>query len=140
MVDRGPGYRSVIGKDLGFTRDNELLLRGTPIGGGTGSADLPNVRKVTAAGAVTVDADDDDIVFIKKTVGGATTVNLPASEDREGGRFIKIVDGKLDCLTNNITITPAMGETIVGLSTYVLRVNGGSVTLWASPDEDGWYI
>jgi hypothetical protein len=98
----------------------------------------PNERNVTAAGAVTVDAVSDDTIFINKTVGAATTVNLPAAATRSGA--IKIVDGKLDAATNNITITPNGAETIMGLSTYVIRFNGGSVSLSPRPDGAGWYV
>ena len=98
------------------------------------------VREVTAAGDVTVDEEDDDIIFINKTVGEATGVTLPASADRNPSRPIKIVDGKLDSSTNAITITPDGSETIVGLTEYVINFDGGSVELWPRPDETGWYI
>ena len=106
-----------------------------------GAPTARNVRKVTAAGAVTVDADTDDIIVIKKTVGEATTVNLPAAADRDPSRPIKIVDGKGDADTNPITIDPNGSETVaVVLTSYVINFQGGSVDLWPNPDEDGWYI
>ena len=98
------------------------------------------IRVVTAAGAVTVDADTDDIVVIKKTVAAATTVNLPSAANRDDARPVKIVDGKLDAATNNITITPSGVETIVGLTTYVINFDAGSIELWPLPDGTAWYI
>lgn len=97
-------------------------------------------RLVTAAGAVTVDADDDDIVEIKKTVGAATTVQLPLSSARTTGRSIKIVDGKGDASSNALTITPAGADTIVGLTTYVINFDRGSVEMLPNFNGDGWLI
>lgn len=90
------------------------------------------VRTVTAAGAVTMAASTDYIVVVNKTVGAATTVNLPASPST--GQYFIIKDGKGDAATNNITVTPAAGN-IDGSSSYVMNVNfqsasfvyGGSV-------------
>lgn len=83
------------------------------------------IRVVTAAGAVTVSATTDYIVVVNKTVGAATAVNLPAGVT--GQEFV-IKDGKLDAATNNITLTPAAGN-IDGAATYVMNVNGQSVTI-----------
>lgn len=107
---------------------------------GLGLQPIRAVRVVTAAGDVTVDSSTDDIVIVKKTSGAATGVTLPSAGDRSQYRPIKIVDGKLDAATNNITITPSGAETIVGLSTYVISFDGGSVELWPLPDGTAWYI
>jgi hypothetical protein len=81
-------------------------------------------RVVTAAGAVTVGATDD-VVIVNKTVGAATTVNLPAGVTKR--RYI-IKDGKGDAAANNITITPAAG-TIDGAATLVINTNYGRATI-----------
>lgn len=128
-------YRSIYGEVLGIDQ-SDVLLRGVPIGGG--SASYPDTRVVTAAGSVTVDEDTDDHILLNKTIGAATTVNLPAAATRTEGRHIKIVDIKGDAASNNITITPDGAETIVGLSTWVIANNYGSVTLW--PMSGGWYV
>lgn len=96
-------------------------------------------RTVTAAGAVTVDADDADDILIAKTVGAATTVNLPLSGSRT--RSVKIVDAKGDANTNNITIIPQAGEKIYGIVNYqpIIRSNGGSLQLNPKHDGTGWY-
>jgi trimeric autotransporter adhesin len=83
-------------------------------------------RTITASGAVTVSATTDYYICINKTVGGATTVNLPASPNT--GQIFLIKDCKGDAGTNNITITPASG-TIDGASTYVMGMNYQAVGL-----------
>ena len=85
---------------------------------------LNPVRVVTAAGAVTVSATDS-IVVVNKTVGAATTVNLPAGVT---GRVYTIKDGAGDALLNNITLTPVAG-TIDGASTYPMNLNYQAVTV-----------
>lgn len=79
-------------------------------------------RVVTAAGAVTV-AKTDHVVFVNKTSGAATTVNLPSSP--RTGMSIIVKDMKGDAATNNITVTPAAGN-IDGSSTAVINTNYGS--------------
>lgn len=79
-------------------------------------------RVVTAAGAVTV-ATTDYIVVVNKTVGAATTLNLPACTANL--QFV-IKDGKGDAYANPIAITPAAG-TIDGASSYSLNVGYGAV-------------
>lgn len=66
----------------------------------TGSSAKP--REVAASGAVTV-SHLDDIIIVNKTVGAATTVNLPSIPLK--GRVYTIKDGKGDANANNITIT-----------------------------------
>lgn len=98
----------------------------------------PTERTVTAAGAVTVAADDVDIIIIQKTVGAATTVNLPAAADRTTP--IEIVDGKGDAATNNITMVPDSGDTIFATVDYhaIIDSNGGTLRLRPRKDGTGW--
>lgn len=72
----------------------------------TGSSAKPRV--VTAAGAVTV-SNLDDIILVNKTVGAATTANLP--EIALKGRVYTIKDAKGDANSNNITLTQAVTVT-----------------------------
>lgn len=90
-------------------------------------------RTVTAAGAITVTADDE-IIIVNKTVGAATTVNVDWSTQ---AKPLTIVDGKGDAAINNITIVPAPGQTQFASVNYqvVIDGNGGQVTL--TPLEDG---
>ena len=85
---------------------------------------IAKTRVHTAAGAVTV-AADDCIIVVNKTSGAATTVNLPSSPAT--GRVVVIKDGKADANTNNITLTPASGN-IDGAATFVINVNRASIT------------
>lgn len=95
-------------------------------------------RVVTASGAVTISADDVDIIIIKKTVGAATAVTLPSAADRT--RPIRIVDGKGDASTNNITVSPQSGETAFATTDYqyVIDQNGGDKTFTPLNDGTGW--
>jgi hypothetical protein len=95
-------------------------------------------RVITAAGGVTVDAEDDDIVVIKKTVGEATAVTLPLS--LAALRPMTIKDGNGDSDTYNITITPNGAETIDGLSSVTLNFAYQAVTLYPYPDGSGWFL
>lgn len=85
---------------------------------------LKGTRVVTAAGAVTVTATDETVI-VNKTVGAATTVNLPAGVT---GRTYTIKDGKGDANVNNITITPAAGN-IDGAATLVINTARGRATI-----------
>lgn len=111
---------AVFYRATGLTNSDWVALDGS--GGLDGSEIL---RVVTAAGAVTV-TGTDFVIVIKKTSGAATTVNLPASPTV--GQTFVIKDGKGDCGTNNITITPNAG-TIDGASTAVMQTNYQSATI-----------
>jgi hypothetical protein len=71
-------------------------------------------------------ATTDYVVEVNKTVGAATTVNLPATPTT--GTNFYILDGKGDANTNNITITPASGN-INGSTTYVINLAKGCVEI-----------
>ena len=97
---------------------------------GTVSNTLANwtgFRVVTAAGAVTA-ATTDHMVEVNKTVGAATTVNMPACNSNAGLQLI-IIDGKGDANVNNITLTPSAG-TINRQTTFVMNISGQSETVW----------
>lgn len=93
-------------------------------------------RVHTVAGAVTVSADDVDIIVVKKSVGAATTVNLPSAAVRT--KPVRIVDGKYDAAANNITIDADGSETIMGALTYIIDSNGASILLTPLADGTGW--
>lgn len=121
----------------------EVILRYEAIGLNAESDSIASrsKREVTAAGDVTVVADDADVILINKTVGAPTNVLLPHSALRS--RNIRIVDRKYDAATNNITITSAGSTspstaTIMGAASYVIDTNGGSLELSPLPDGSGW--
>jgi hypothetical protein len=119
----------------------EQILRYEAIGLNSESDSISSLteREVTAAGAVTVDAEDADVILINKTVGAATTVNLPLSAART--RPVEIVDAKGDANTNNITIVPQSGESIFATVDYqaVIDGNGGKLKLTPKRDGTGWH-
>ena len=94
-------------------------------------------RVVTAAGDVTVTADDD-VVIVNKSSGAATAVNLPASPFV--GQRVTIKDGKGDSKANVISVTPAAGN-IDGASNYLINTYYGAATFtyngtqWNVTDE-----
>jgi hypothetical protein len=89
---------------------------------------------ITAAGTVTVNATQGGVA-IDKTVGVATTVQLPAAASRNGIAVI-VKDMKGDASTNNITVLPNGSETIDGESQDVIDVNLASRTY--RPIATGW--
>lgn len=91
----------------------------TVVGTFTTASRVLGLTVITATGAYNILSTDDQVV-INKTVGGATTVNLPTSPTT--GRTLTVKDGKGDAATNNITVTPAAGN-IDGSSTFVINVN-----------------
>ncbi len=94
-------------------------------------------RVHTAAGTVTITNDDADIIVVKKTVGEATPVELP--DPSTSTKPVRIVDGKYDAATNNITITSlGTSKTIMGGASYVIDSNGASIKLTPLDDGSGW--
>lgn len=94
-------------------------------------------RYHTESGTVTVGVDDADIIVVKKDVGEPTPVELPDPDDAT--RKVRIVDGKYDAATNNITLTSlGTGKTIMGGASYVIDSNGGSIELTPLADGSGW--
>ena len=85
----------------------------------------PNVRVVTATGAVT-HLVTDHVLIVKKTTGAATAITLMASPST--GQMVLVKDGKGDGSTNNLTITAAAG-TIDGAANQVISTNYGRVRL-----------
>src|SRR5690349_3845713 len=95
----------------------------------------PNV--VTSGAKVAISSTDNRPLLLNKTVGSATTVNLPAASTRVN-QPVKIVDLKGDAASHNITIVPNGSEKIMGQSNLVIVSNYGGVTLWPIA-TGGWY-
>jgi hypothetical protein len=94
-------------------------------------------KTLIAAGPYTA-LPTDEVLIVKQTVGAAFTVNVDWSART---RPLRIVDGKGDAATNNITITPTAGQTQLATVnySYIIDGNGGSITLTPLPDNTGAY-
>ncbi|MBB4257299.1 hypothetical protein [Bradyrhizobium sp. CIR3A] len=96
-------------------------------------------RVHTGAGTVTIETDDADVIIVKKAVGAPTQVELPDPSTSTIRKPRRIVDGKYDAATNNITITSrGTSKTIMGGTSYVIDSNGGSIKLTPLSDGSGW--
>ena len=95
------------------------------------------VKTLTAAGPYTA-LPTDEVLIINQIVGAAFTVNVDWSTRTKP---LRVVDGKGDAATNNITITPATGQTQLAAVnfSYVIDGNGGSITLTPLPNGTGAY-
>lgn len=100
-------------------------------------ANSKSTKVLTAAGPYTA-LPADEVLIVKQTAGAAFTVNVDWSQRTKP---LRVVDGKGDALTNNITITPAAGQTQLASVnySYVIDGNGGSITLTPLPDGTGAY-
>ena len=106
---------------------------------------LNSYRIITTTGAVSPISTDVVILF-QKGSSGASSYTLPAASSR-GGAPILVKDLTGDAATNNITIIPASGETIDGLSASAAAANGialidkdyGSRLLFPL-SSGGWYV
>lgn len=96
-----------------------------------------SVRVITTAGPQAADPADD-VIIIKQTVGAPFALTVDWSQRT---RSLRVVDGKGDAGVNNISITPAAGQTQLAAVNYVYVIdnNGGSIILTPLPDGSGAY-
>lgn len=86
---------------------------------------LPVVQYITSGSTVTV-GTTDNLIVINKSVGSATTINLPLAQSKVGS--VKIVDYKGDASTNNITVNCIGTDTFNGGNTsWVIAADGASL-------------
>lgn len=97
----------------------------------------PVVKFLTAAGPYAA-LPTDEVLIVKQVVGAPFTVTVDWSLRTRG---LRVVDGRGDASVNNITITPAPGQTQLASFnySYVIDGNGGSITLTPLPDNTGAY-
>jgi hypothetical protein len=95
------------------------------------------VKVLTAAGPYPAQPNDE-VLIVKQTIAAAFTITVDWSARTKP---LRVVDGKGDALTNNITITPAAGQSQLATVnySYVIDGNGGSITLTPLPDNSGAY-
>lgn len=80
----------------------------------------------------------DDVLIVKQAAGAPFTVTVDWSQRLKS---LRVVDGKGDAAINNITITPAAGQTQLAVVNYSYPIdgNGGSIMLTPLPDGTGAY-
>jgi hypothetical protein len=95
------------------------------------------VKTLTAAGPYAA-LPGDDVLIVKQAVAAPFTVTVDWSQRTKP---LRVVDGKGDASVNNISITPAAGQTQLAIVnyTYIIDGNGGSITLTPLPDGTGAY-
>lgn len=95
------------------------------------------VKVLTAAGPYAA-LPTDEVLIVKQAVAAPFTVNVDWSLRTKP---LRVVDGKGDAAVNNISVTPAAGQTQLALLNYVYKIdgNGGSITLTPLPDNTGAY-
>lgn len=92
----------------------------------------------TAAGDVNV-AATDGLIIINKTVGGATTVTLPASGSKIGP--VKVADWKGDAGTNAITVALTGADKLNGnLTTWTIGADGASAVFTPLASGAGYAV
>jgi len=89
----------------------ERILRYEAIGLNSESDSIASVvqRVITAAGTDTISTSDADDIIFNKTAGAASRIILPLSSSVI--KPVRVVDGKFDALTNNITVVPKRPNT-----------------------------
>jgi hypothetical protein len=95
------------------------------------------VKILTAAGPYAA-LPSDEVLIVNQIVGAAFTITVDWSQRLKP---LRVVDGKGDAAANNITITPAAGQTqMASLNySYLIDSNGGTITLTPLPDNSGAY-
>src|SRR4051812_22106733 len=91
-------------------------------------------RTVTASGTVTV-LSSDTYLSINKTVGAATSVQLPNSP--RDGFLLMVKDAKGDANTNNITLLAGSGDSVEGA---VINTANGFKQWVYDYDAAKWWI
>jgi hypothetical protein len=80
----------------------------------------------------------DDVILIRAGVAAPFTINVNwAARTKK----LTVVDSGVGALANNISVTPAAGQTQMSVLnyTYLIDSNGGSITLTPLPDGSGAY-
>lgn len=90
------------------------------------------INQEITAGASAAVATNAKTVRVNKTVGSATTIQMPLAVTMLP-EFILVADWKGDAGTNNITILPSGTEKIQGLSSWVIAADNGSICLRPIP-------
>ncbi|MBR1193244.1 hypothetical protein [Bradyrhizobium sp. AUGA SZCCT0160] len=120
----------------------EKILRYEAIGKNSESDSLAQrtQRVVTASGTDVISTSDADHIIVDKTVAGASREVMPLSS-LVSSTSKKIVDGKFDAATNNITIVPkrpaTFTVTIASPAVFTFSQHGLSVNQTVSLETTG---
>lgn len=125
-----------VGMFFGGSTEWRWLLGTTSVVGIDFTGITEQLRIVTAAGPQVVGSTEAGLV-IAKAVASPTPVQLPAVATRTG-KPVRLVDWGGN---SEITITPAAGEKIMNLSSWVIGAAGGGGTmLFPVPGLSGWTV
>jgi len=80
----------------------------------------------------------DDVLIINQAVAAPFSVTVDWSQRTKA---LRVVDGKGDAAVNNVTVTPALGQSQLAVVNYVYTIdrNGGSIILTPLPNGTGAY-
>src|SRR3974390_369037 len=106
---------------------------------------LQNILPVSATGTYTL---DPSVSLVEVGVAGPVPIVLPSAANPAApagalpGQYVKnpitIVDVGGNAATNNITINPAPGDTVMGLASVKIATNYGGYTLAPVPAQRTW--
>ena len=82
----------------------------------------------------------DTRILFNKTLGSASYTLLPLSSTMAYSQPVLFKDIKGDAATNNITISFSGGQLCDGMSTVVISIAYGWVTINPIPGGSGWYM
>ena len=95
------------------------------------------VKTLTAPGPYAA-LPTDEVLIVKQLIAAPFTVTVDWSVRTKP---LRVVDGKGDANVNNITVTPAAGQSQMASVnySYIIDGAGGSITLTPLPDNTGAY-
>ncbi len=131
----------------GTSRQFVRQYLGPSVGWVTVPAPAASVLAITAAGAYTIQSST---TLVTVNVNGVVTITLPkahtpsAGAQAQPGLFVQqpivIIDTGGFAFAHPIVISPAAGETIMGLASITLNSNYGGYTLKPSDALTGWSV
>jgi hypothetical protein len=108
-----------------------LVLASVSSAGVLGPLKLPQALPYREVSASTTLVANDGIIGVTST-SAPRVITLPAANSVTPGQPYKVKDESGLAGTNNITITPAGGDTIDGASTLVISANYGRATFYSN--------
>lgn len=137
-----------IATSLRTTKESARLIRYEPlapftatnvqdaIGQAAAPRPVPTYTFITQVDSPYMTKNTDSILLVN-TSAGSVTINLQGQSAR-GGLDLTIKDDTGNASTNPISLVPAGGETVDGLSPYPIDSDFGGVTI--APQAGGYFI